>query len=163
MKALAIWMHIVLLLPCYLVYKAEAQFPSSCTDYKSLKSKTCCPAPAGFGNPCGAPHRGECTEITVKNWTHKDKYFKDFHKIDDRTNWPKLFYTKGCKCKGQFAGYDCSKCKFGYRGNDCTEKKQPLIRKDARKLTKVEKRQLHAGYEQVEVRDKRLQSGHNLL
>ena len=139
MKAIALWMYVVLLLPCYLVYKAGAQFPSSCTDHNSLTSKTCCPASAGLSNPCGAPDRGECTEITVRNWTDKDTHFKDFHKLDDRTNWPKLFYTKVCKCKGQFAGYDCSKCKFGYRGNDCTEKKQSLIRKDARKLTKVEK------------------------
>ena len=44
---------------------------------------------------------------------------------------------RSCKCRGNFAGYDCSKCEYGYYGNECNQKKV-LIRKNFAKLSSEE-------------------------
>ncbi len=133
------FMNVAIMIGFFIVHGAQAQFPSKCSNIESLRSKTCCPVPEGLNQPCGGPNRGECTEIPIAKWTDRFVHFKESHAIDDRTNWPTLFYNKTCKCKGDFGGYDCSKCKFGKRGVNCTEKKPLLIRKDVRKMTQMEK------------------------
>ena len=129
-----------LLLAVVSILPTEGQFPRACTSFESLKSKTCCPVPKRFSEPCGADgNRGKCGELIVRSWNHSYSHFSSLQiKYDERHNWPLALYNRACKCNGNFGGYDCGKCEFGYRGINCTEKKT-LTRRNFLKLSAEEK------------------------
>ena len=117
----------------------EGQFPKVCVNIDSLKKKECCPVPPGFKEPCGKDgQRGDCGELTVRKWSATYNHFNTKHELDDRHDWPRGIFKKGCKCRANFAGYDCSKCKYGYYGNECKEKKV-RTRKNFAHLSREEK------------------------
>lgn len=117
----------------------ESQFPKECVNLESLRDKTCCPTPNGFKAPGGSDgDRGECRDMIVRRWDKAYSHFQEFHKGDDRHNWPNALFNRNCKCKSNFAGYDCSKCKYGYHGDDCNQKRL-LKRRNFAKLTNDEK------------------------
>ncbi|XP_035683171.1 tyrosinase-like [Branchiostoma floridae] len=112
----------------------EAQFPSVCTTADHLRSKECCPVPAGrrFTQPCGGPGRGSCRVIpdgTMKVYDHKPNWARD-----DRSQWPKLFFNRSCACEFPFSGYDCSKCVWGRYGSACDVAKT-IVRKNVTGLS----------------------------
>ena len=72
----------------------------------------CCPA-TEEGVCGGDADRGACVSV---NFTKHDSLTNRV-----RANWPH-YYTRVCKCNGNFAGYDCSRCKFGYYDPDCGTK-----------------------------------------
>ena len=106
---------------------ALAQIPTACADRRSLEDMTCCPATvdgvcgqdAGRGLCVATNFTGHSTETT-----------------DVRVNWPH-YYTRICKCSGNFGGYDCSQCTYGYYGPDCGTK-AVLPRKPVRDFTDQE-------------------------
>ena len=115
------------------------QFPRVCTNLNSLKTKTCCPIPKHFAEPCGSDgNRGTCEELVIRDWNYSYSHFRAFHNDDDRHNWPLALYNRTCKCNGNFGSYDCGKCEFGYHGINCTEKKT-LTRRNFLKLSAEEK------------------------
>ena len=117
----------------------EGQFPRVCTDRDSLRDKICCPVPKGFTTRCGYDgDRGQCQELTIRDWTIKYSHYRPFQMKDERHNWPRALYNKVCICNANYAGYDCSKCTFGYYGKNCTQKKN-LIRRNFLNLTAEEK------------------------
>ena len=91
---------------------ACAQIPRVCSEPSFLESKTCCP------DECGGKSKGECVDVsTICNTGYPST-------DDSRVNWPIHFFRKVCKCKGNYAGFNCSECKFGYdEGNNCKSKK----------------------------------------
>ena len=102
----------------------KGQFPKVCVNLESLKNKTCCPKPNGYHEPCGSDgNRGECQELRVRRWDGTYSHYQEFHKKDERHNWPNALFNRTCKCKSNFAGYDCSKCEYGYYGYDCKQKR----------------------------------------
>ena len=132
--SIAYLVFVVVILPW-----VEGQFPRVCTDRDSLRDKKCCPTPRGFTTQCGySGGRGQCQELTIRDWTSKYSHYRPFQMEDERHNWPRALYYKVCKCNANFAGYDCSKCAFGYYGKDCTQKKN-LIRRNFLSLTTREK------------------------
>ena len=105
---------------------------------ESLKKRECCPVPNGFREPCGEDgRRGDCAELSVRKWSAKYSHYDRKHELDDRHDWPRGVFRRSCKCRGNFAGYDCSKCEYGYYGNECNQKKV-LIRKNFAKLSSEE-------------------------
>ena len=132
--SIAYLVFVVVILPW-----VEGQFPRVCTDRDSLRDKKCCPTPRGFTTECGySGGRGQCQELTIRDWTSKYSHYRPFQMEDERHNWPRALYYKVCKCNANFAGYDCSKCAFGYYGSTCTQKKN-LIRRNFLSLTAWEK------------------------
>ena len=116
----------------------EGQFPKVCVSIESLKKKECCPVPSGFKEPCGKDgSRGHCEEIIVRKWSVTYDHFNTKHVLDDRYNWPRGVFERSCKCRGNYAGYDCSKCKYGYHGKECSQRKV-LIRKNFANLSPEE-------------------------
>ena len=117
----------------------KGQFPKVCVNLESLKNKTCCPKPNGYHEPCGSDgNRGECQELRVRRWDGTYSHYQEFHRKDERHNWPNALFNRTCKCKSNFAGYDCSKCQYGYYGYDC-KKKKTLKRRNFAQWTKEEK------------------------
>ena len=117
----------------------EGQFPRVCTTFSSLKSKTCCPIPKNFTEPCGSDgDRGTCEELIIRNWNYSFSHFVPCQIDDERHNWPIALYSRTCRCKGNYGGYDCGKCEFGYSGINCTKKKT-LRRRNFLKLSAEEK------------------------
>ena len=103
---------------------AQGQFPKACINLQSLKNKECCPVPEGFSAPCGSDgNRGECQDLTVREWNSSYRYYQEFQKDDDRHNWPNVLFNRTCKCNANFGGYNCSKCEYGYYGDNCDQKK----------------------------------------
>ena len=104
-----------------------SQIPTVCTDTESLSQLTCCP------DDCGAVSgRGECADIELPaNYSLTSTNVRD--------NWPHYF-TRGCKCYDNYAGYDCSRCKYGYYGQNC-EHHQVIARKCAQDLSDAEWRE----------------------
>ena len=129
---------------CFLLVAAvlpwtKGQFPRICISLASLKSRTCCPIPKHYAEPCGSDgNRGRCEELVIRDWDYSYSHFKACQNDDDRHNWPLALYNRACKCKGNFGGYDCGRCEFGYRGINCTEKKT-LTRRNFLKLSAEEK------------------------
>ncbi|KXJ13362.1 tyrosinase [Exaiptasia diaphana] len=124
---------------CAVVQQSEGQFPRICTNLESLKTKTCCPIPKNFAEPCGSDgKRGKCEELILRDWNYTYSHFQPFQNDDERHNWPRAMYEKTCKCNGNFGGYDCSKCEFGFSGTNCTKKKT-LKRRNFLKLSPEEK------------------------
>ena len=108
--------------------EVSAQIPKVCVPVNA--EDECCPP--SNGAKCGGPTRGEC--VNVSDICHvgydpstgiEDKY-KDY--ADQRFNWPSRFFSKVCKCSGNFDGFDCSECKFGYGGENCQTKLSPISR-----------------------------------
>ena len=116
------------------LHRVQSQFPRVCVNFESLKSKTCCPTPNGFNAPCGSDgDRGACRDFIVRRWDRTYSHYQEFHKKDERHNWPNALFNRTCACKANFAGYDCSECKYGYYGDDCNQKRI-LKRRDFAKL-----------------------------
>ena len=89
-----------------------AQIPTTCADRQSLERMTCCPITAD--GVCGEDAgRGECAAVNF------DGHSNDT--TDVRVNWPH-YYTRICRCSGNFGGYDCSRCSYGYYGRDCSSR-----------------------------------------
>ena len=107
-----------------LLQSVSSQIPAACTDEASLRNLTCCP------NRCGANEgRGECADLDLPpNYSMTS--------TNVRENWPHYF-TRGCKCNGNYGGYDCSACKYGYYGPTCNFT-QILQRKSIQQLTEQE-------------------------
>ena len=119
MKTILCFLLVVAVLPC-----SDGQFPRACTTLASLKNKTCCPIPKKFVQPCGSDgNRGTCEELIIRDWNLSYSHFEPFQIDDERYNWPRALYSRTCKCKDNFGGYDCGKCKFGYYGINCAVKK----------------------------------------
>ncbi|XP_019628892.1 PREDICTED: tyrosinase-like [Branchiostoma belcheri] len=125
----AVWLSLVLV--------ADAQFPRACTDAVSFAKRECCPIPAGFTEPCGGAGRGRCVNFTDQTPTDQ-KGWPDTYDTDDRRRWPSVFFTRFCRCEGNFGWADCGFCKFGFYGSNCTETKL-LTRKNVLNLTAEEK------------------------
>ena len=116
----------------------EGQFPKACVNIESLKKKECCPVPPGLKEPCGKDGgRGDCGEIIVRKWSATYDHFNTKHVLDDRHDWPRGIFERSCKCRANYAGYDCSKCKYGYHGKECNQRKVQ-IRKNFANLSPEE-------------------------
>ena len=86
-----------------------SQIPTACTDRRSLEDMTCCPA--STAGVCGEDRgRGLCVAVNFTRHSNQT--------TDVRVNWPH-YYTRICKCSGNYGGYDCSQCKYGYYGENC--------------------------------------------
>ena len=106
---------------------ALAQIPTACADRRSLEHLTCCPVTAD--GVCGEDAgRGLCVPVNFARHSNET--------TDVRVNWPH-YYTRVCKCSGNYGGYDCSRCKYGYFGADCGSK-AILPRKPVRDFTDEE-------------------------
>ena len=104
-----------------------AQIPTACANVQSLESLMCCPT--SVDGVCGEDAgRGSCEKINL------DQYSKETTNV--RVNWPH-YYTRVCRCNGNFAGYDCSRCKYSYYGSQCNQK-MILPRKSVREFTDEE-------------------------
>ncbi|XP_040278574.1 tyrosinase [Bufo bufo] len=116
---------------------AHGQFPRACSSAEVLLSKECCPAWAGDGSPCGeASGRGTCQDVVLSNSSIGPQF--PFSGVDDRENWPIVFYNRTCQCQGNFMGYNCGDCKFGFTSPNCTVRKR-MIRKEIFRMTSAEK------------------------
>ncbi|XP_065895941.1 tyrosinase-like [Dysidea avara] len=103
---------------CLLGQEVYGQIPTACSDVTSLEKLECCPATSD--GVCGEDvGRGQCTDLNLPRY--------DRNSADVRHNWPHYF-TRVCKCNGNYAGYDCSWCKFGHYGPDCSQSKVLLRR-----------------------------------
>ena len=107
-----------------ILQRASAQIPADCADAQSLDTQTCCP------NNCGeADGRGVCADVDLPgNYSISSP--------DARANWPHYF-TRACRCTGNYWGYDCTRCKYGYYGEDCSQQ-QTLPRRSIQELTNEE-------------------------
>ena len=58
---------------------------------------------------------------------------------DFRYRWPTQIFQRVCKCKENYADYNCMRCKRGYTGNDCSQPLDPVVRRNILSFTKTEK------------------------
>ncbi|XP_005996301.1 tyrosinase [Latimeria chalumnae] len=113
------------------------QFPRACTNADNLLRKECCPVWNVDGSPCGElSGRGSCQEAFISSDPVGPQF--PFSGVDDREDWPSVFYNKTCQCNNNFMGYNCGDCRFGYFGSTCSEKKLS-VRKNIFQLTTAEK------------------------
>ena len=116
----AVWIGLLLWLP----KEGSSQIPTVCSTASHLTNMTCCP------DDCGqAEGHGQCEDIPLPSTF-------SMASTDVRHNWPHYF-TRACKCSGNYYGVDCSRCKYGYFGDNC-EQKQVLARKSVQDLTAAE-------------------------
>lgn len=116
---------------------STGQFPRVCANIQSLLSKECCPPWDGDGSPCGElSRRGSCQNILLSQAPLGPQF--PFSGVDDREEWPSVFYNRTCRCEGNFMGYNCAECKFGFSGLNCTER-QVKTRRNIFQLTTTEK------------------------
>ncbi|XP_053241531.1 tyrosinase [Podarcis raffonei] len=121
---------------------SSGQFPRACANADSLLSKECCPIWPGDGSPCGElSGRGSCREILLSDAPLGPQF--PFSGVDDREDWPAVFYNRTCQCSGNFMGFSCADCKFNFAGPNCTERKL-RVRKDIFQLSTREKNQFLA-------------------
>ncbi|XP_061485602.1 tyrosinase [Rhineura floridana] len=120
----------------------SSQFPRACANADSLLRKECCPAWPGDGSTCGElSGRGSCREILLSDAPLGPQF--PFSGVDDREDWPAVFYNRTCQCSGNFMGFDCGDCKFNFVGPSCTERKL-RVRRDIFRLSTGEKYQFLA-------------------
>ncbi|KAM3837492.1 tyrosinase [Vipera latastei] len=120
----------------------SSQFPRACANSDNLLRKECCPPWPGDGSPCGElSNRGFCRGALVSAAPLGPQF--PFSGVDDREDWPAVFYNKTCRCSGNFMGYNCGDCKFNFAGPNCTERKL-RVRKDIFKLSARESYQFLA-------------------
>ncbi|XP_038675002.1 tyrosinase [Scyliorhinus canicula] len=118
------------------------QFPRVCTSAETLIRKECCPAWNGDGSSCGElSGRGSCQDVFISDAPHGPQF--PFLGVDDRENWPIVFYNRTCQCNKSFMGFNCGDCRFGFFGINCTEQRLS-IRKNVFDLTTTEKNQFLA-------------------
>ncbi|XP_074070856.1 tyrosinase [Macrotis lagotis] len=121
-------MHLVPL--CYLLWifsGSLGQFPRACVSSKNLLEKECCPIWSGDGSPCGQlSGRGSCQEIHLSREPQGPQF--PFSRVDDREEWPSVFYNRTCQCSSNFMGFNCGDCKFGFWGPNCLEQRMLLRR-----------------------------------
>ncbi|XP_053826571.1 tyrosinase [Vidua macroura] len=116
---------------------STGQFPRACANVQSLLSKECCPPWDGDGSPCGElSSRGSCQNILLSQAPLGPQF--PFSGVDDREDWPSVFYNRTCRCEGNFMGFSCGECKFGFSGPNCTER-QVKTRRNVFQLTTSEK------------------------
>lgn len=116
---------------------STGQFPRACANTQSLLRKECCPLWDGDGSPCGeSSNRGACQAILLSQAPLGPQF--PFSGVDDREDWPSVFYNRTCKCKGNFMGFNCGECKFGFSGLNCTERRL-RTRRNIFQLTNSEK------------------------
>lgn len=116
---------------------STGQFPRVCANVQSLRSKECCPSWDGDGSPCGElSNRGSCQNILLSQAPLGPQF--PFSGVDDREDWPSVFYNRTCRCEGNFMGFSCGECKFGFSGLNCTER-QVKTRRNILQLTTSEK------------------------
>ncbi|KAG8453053.1 hypothetical protein GDO86_004750 [Hymenochirus boettgeri] len=125
------------LLVLFNIQSCYGQFPRPCTTVDALLSKECCPVWPGDGSTCGElSGRGTCQDVTLINSAVGPQF--PYVGVDDRENWPTVFYNRTCQCLGNFMGYNCADCKFGFRGPNCTESRR-MIRKEIFRMNSAEK------------------------
>ncbi|XP_068120975.1 tyrosinase [Hyperolius riggenbachi] len=131
-------MMLLVAVPMFLMLPTTyGQFPRACSTAEVLLNKECCPVWPGDGSACGeASARGTCQDVVLSTAPVGTQF--PFSGIDDRENWPIVFYNRTCQCQGNFMGYHCGECKFGYSGPNCTIRRT-LIRKEVFKLSTAEK------------------------
>ncbi|XP_067842798.1 tyrosinase [Heptranchias perlo] len=118
------------------------QFPRACTSADILIRKECCPVWNGDGSSCGElSGRGSCQDTLITDAPYGPQF--PFSGVDDRENWPAVFYNRTCQCNKNFMGFNCGDCKFGYFSANCTEQRKS-IRKNIFDLTTTEKNQFLA-------------------
>ena len=115
--------------------EVNAIIPLPCANSKSLINRECCPVPTNLGRnsgPCGANlGRGSCEDIIIRESA------SEMGEKDVRVNWPIQYFTKACKCKERFGGYDCGECSYAYNDGttDC-EKKTIYSRKSVGEMSR---------------------------
>ncbi|XP_027704098.1 tyrosinase [Vombatus ursinus] len=121
-------MHLVPLCYLLLIFQGSlGQFPRACVSSKNLLEKKCCPTWSGDGSPCGQlSGRGSCQEIQLSRAPQGPQF--PFSRVDDREEWPSVFYNRTCQCSGNFMGFNCGDCKFGFLGPNCLERRLLLRR-----------------------------------
>ncbi|KAL4657347.1 tyrosinase-like [Arapaima gigas] len=113
------------------------QFPRPCATAEALLSKECCPQWAGDGSACGSlSGRGSCEDVMVLDLGNSPQY--PFSGVDDRERWPLVFYSRTCRCAGNFMGFDCGGCRFGYVGERCAQQR-PRLRRNVFHLSEAER------------------------
>ncbi|XP_016108548.1 5,6-dihydroxyindole-2-carboxylic acid oxidase [Sinocyclocheilus grahami] len=117
----------------------HAQFPRACVTPEGLGSAQCCPSPSALeSDPCGARSgRGRCVDVRADARAHGPQYPYDGR--DDRERWPRRFFTRTCRCSGNFGGFDCGGCAHGFTGDAC-ERRVPVVRRNVMQLRAEEKR-----------------------
>ncbi|XP_054705841.1 tyrosinase [Grus americana] len=116
---------------------STGQFPRACANTQSLLRKECCPPWDGDGSPCGElSSRGSCQNILLSQAPLGPQF--PFSGVDDREDWPSVFFNRTCKCEGNFMGFNCGECKFGFAGLNCTERRLRM-RRNIFQLTTSEK------------------------
>ena len=113
-----------------------------CADTHSLEQMTCCPV-TGDG-VCGEEAgRGRCVPVDFEGHSNET--------TNVRVNWPH-YYTRVCKCSGNFGGYDCSGCSYGYYGQDCASR-AIIPRKPVREFSEEEWREFISILRLIKTRD----------
>lgn len=108
-----------------------------CATQDALRTKECCPPWEGDGSACGANSgRGTCEDVVVSVQPHGPQY--PFSGLDDREDWPLVFYNRTCRCAGNFMGFNCGDCMFGYFGEKCNERRE-LLRRNIFHLSRAER------------------------
>uniref|UniRef100_A0A8D0GLE9 Tyrosinase n=1 Tax=Sphenodon punctatus TaxID=8508 RepID=A0A8D0GLE9_SPHPU len=120
-----------------ILHLASGQFPRACANSESLLSKECCPQWPEDGSSCGElSGRGSCREILLSDAPLGPQF--PFTGVDDREDWPAVFYNRTCQCLGNFMGFHCGECKFGFAGPNCTERRLQ-VRRDIFRISAREK------------------------
>lgn len=103
----------------------RAQFPRACVTPEGLGSAQCCPSPSALeSDPCGVrSERGQCVDVRADTRAHGPQY--PYDGSDDRERWPRRFFTRACRCSGNFGGFDCGDCAHGFTGDAC-ERRVPV-------------------------------------
>ncbi|XP_069495535.1 tyrosinase isoform X1 [Ambystoma mexicanum] len=119
-----------------------AQFPRPCTTPQVLLSKECCPAWDGDGSPCGQlSGRGLCQDVALSQEPNGPQF--PFSGVDDREDWPGVFYNRTCRCAPAYGGFQCGECAFGRWGPDCAEARLQ-VRRSITRLSAAESSRLLA-------------------